>query len=105
MNRESTQTQSRPRSKSGTNSQLGEHYGYSREWILLLISVMNCISAEENIPFEELVNHQDIREEIVRRTRSIVSDPSRKYNTNVNDIITLMDQIKMCPNFLIPRSS
>lgn len=105
MNLEVSRTTSRPRSKSGSSTCVGEHYGYSREWILLMISVMNCISAEENIPFEELVNHQDIRDEIVRRAKSISSKPNRKYSTSVDDIITLMDQIKMCPNFLIPRSS
>lgn len=86
------------------NKNIGEHYGFSREWILLVMSVMNCISVEESIPFEELIRYPYIRDAIIRRTKTVSSRPSRKYGTKLDDIVLLMDHLKMCPNYLIPRT-
>lgn len=73
---------------------VGEHYGFSREWILIMITIMNCISAERLIPFDELVDDPDIRDEIIQLSKRISSRPNRNYSNKPEDVIILLRQLK-----------
>lgn len=83
---------------------IGEHYGYGRDWILTEISVMNCIAAEEGIAFEELANNPELKQEVMERASKITTKPGRNHSIKPEDIVNIMNALKDHPNYLIPRS-
>jgi hypothetical protein len=86
------------------SNNIGEHYGYGRDWILTEMSVMNCIAAEEGITLEELVNNPKLKNEVLERAMRVTTKPGRNHSIQPDDILNIMNSLKDHPNYLIPKS-
>lgn len=72
----------------------GEHFGFTRQWILTTLSVMYDTSIESGIEFENLANRPDLISEIINESNSLINSNKGNIpmnNITPNDVILLLN--------------
>ena len=75
---------------------LGTYFGFTREWILTIISVMNTLSMETAIDFNDLLNDPTMKGVILDRCNEVVHQTGGASSKNTimpEDVVSLFAQL------------